>query len=90
MNSRDMIEEFMNLSKNTEIELELKEKITNFLKNFPKNDMRKKSTKLRLWKFLESLRSHESIKDPIDGIMADLAEKWGKTLGKALREQKIS
>ena len=90
MNSRNMIEEFMNLSKNIKLKSEIKNKIDKFLKNFPRVDLRKKATKLRLWKFLDELRGYDSIKDPIDGIMADLAEKWGRTLGKALREQKIS
>ena len=85
-----MIKEFMNLSKNIDIKPEIKNQINTFLKNFPQKDLRKRSTKLKLWKFFESLRNYESLKDPIDGIMADLAEKWGRTLGKALREQKIS
>ena len=80
----------MELSKKTKIDPEIKEKIDDFLRNFPRRDLRKRATKLRLWHFLDELRGYEVIQDPIDGIMADLAEKWGKTLGKALREQKIS
>ncbi|MHA1301864.1 MAG: hypothetical protein ACTSO9_20805 [Candidatus Helarchaeota archaeon] len=90
MNSRNMIENFMNLSKEMKLKPEIKNKIDKFLKNFSRQDLRKKSTKLRLWKFLEDLRGYDAIKDPIDGMMADLAEKWEGTLGKALREQKIS
>ncbi|MFX0140146.1 MAG: hypothetical protein ACFFDN_41280 [Candidatus Hodarchaeota archaeon] len=90
MNSRIIIQNFMELSKKTELTPEIKGKIDEFLKRFPRNDLRKKATKLRLWKFLDDLRGYDVIQDPIDGIMADLAEKWGRTLGKALREQKIS
>ncbi|MHA1378868.1 MAG: hypothetical protein ACTSRG_10845 [Candidatus Helarchaeota archaeon] len=90
MNSRTMIKNFMNLSKQVNLKPEIKQKIDSFLIGFPRRDLRKKSAKLRLWKFLEELRSYEPIKDAIDGMMADLAEKWGKTLGKALRDHKIS
>ncbi len=90
MNSRTIIQNFMELSKKTGLDPEIKGKIDGFLKRFPRKDLRKKTTKLRLWNFLEELRGYDIIQDPIDGIMADLAEKWGKTLGKALREQKIS
>ena len=90
MNSRTIIEEFMKLSKNIVLKAEIKQEINTFLKSFPRKDLRKRTTKLRLWKFFEHLRNYESLKDPIDGIMADFAEKWGKTLGKALRERRIS
>ena len=80
----------MSLTKELKVKKEIQEKIDKFLKSFPRKDLRKKSAKITLWKFLEDLRSYDSIKDPIDGMMADLAEKWGGTLGKALREQKIS
>ena len=90
MNSRTIIKNFMSLTKQMKVKKEIKEKIDRFIKSFQRKDLRKRSAKITLWNFLEDLRGYDSIKDPIDGMMAYLAEKWGGTLGKALREQKIS
>ena len=53
-------------------------------------DLRKSSARITLWNVLTDLKNVDSSQsDAIDALMADLADKWQNTLGKALREKKI-
>ncbi|MHA1265829.1 MAG: hypothetical protein ACTSRS_11405 [Candidatus Helarchaeota archaeon] len=53
-------------------------------------DLRKRSARIVLWNVLSDLKAIDSsAREAIDGLLADLAEKWQPTLGKALREKKI-
>ncbi|NVM53850.1 MAG: hypothetical protein HWN66_09125 [Candidatus Helarchaeota archaeon] len=60
-------------------------------KRLQRLDLRKKNARITLWNILQQLKAIESpMSDAIDGLMVDLAGKWINTLGKALRENKIS
>ncbi len=85
--SRDILTLFFEL---IEEDQALKDEIAPIRSKLKRLDLRKSSARITLWKILAKLKSIDSSqRDAIDGLMADLAEKWQNTLGKALREKKI-
>ncbi|MHA1143201.1 MAG: hypothetical protein ACTSRW_00515 [Candidatus Helarchaeota archaeon] len=89
--SRDILQSFFELSASMEENPEIKKRIDAFIATFNRRDLRKASTRIRIWKFLNDLRTKASpdLKDGFEGIMADLTVKWEGSLNRALRENKI-
>jgi len=68
----------------------LQTEITSTRGRLQRLDLRKSSARITLWNILNKLKTVDSSQsDAIDALMADLANKWQNTLGKALREKKI-
>jgi hypothetical protein len=87
-NSRTILTTFFDLIEQDDT---LKTEIAPLKSRLQRLDLRKRSARITLWKTLNKLKSIDSpMKDAIEGLMVDLADKWQNTLGKALRENKIS
>ena len=86
-----MLQSFFELSSSLEDNPKVKERLDKFIATFNRRDLRKASTRIRIWKFLNELRTEASpdLRDGFEGIMADLTVKWEGTLNRALRENKI-
>ncbi|NVM30245.1 MAG: hypothetical protein HWN65_15480 [Candidatus Helarchaeota archaeon] len=86
--SRTILTTFFNL---IEADQKLKKEIDPIRSRLQRFDLRKSNARIALWHILNQLKGIDSSQsDAIDALMADLANKWQNSLGKALREKKIS
>lgn len=86
--SRNILTTFFNL---IEADPKLKKEIDPIRSRLQRLDLRKSTSRITLWNILKQLKGFDSSQsDAIDALMSDLANKWQTSLGKALREKKIS
>ncbi|MHA1230610.1 MAG: hypothetical protein ACTSRP_18385 [Candidatus Helarchaeota archaeon] len=83
-NTRDILNTFLNLIKD-EIDSENLSLLVSIESLLKRADFRKKYYRLKLWKALTELgNANPSIKESIENLLTDLADRWEKTLTKAL------
>jgi len=83
MSSRRMLKDFMELGCEIEDDPKNQEELQKFVASLKRKDLRKTSSRIITWNLLNDLRNNENLRDGLEGILADLAVKWEKSLNKS-------
>ena len=83
MSSRKILKDFMELGCEIEDNPEIQEELQKFVNSLKRKDLRKTSSRITTWNLLNELRNNENLRDGLEGILADLAVKWEKSLNKS-------
>jgi len=78
-----MLKDFMELGCEIEDNVQVQEELQKFVTSLKRKDLRKTSNRVVTWNLLNELRQNENLKDGLEGILADLAVKWEKSLNKS-------